>query len=98
MTTLQQTRSDLTNAANAIEGAAEAIEQAIEAIRQMGVVEHVAPTLFNLEHHDLGSLAGAVRRIGTMVLVLDQVPCPRDTDGDGNCGQRHCPICEGGPR
>lgn len=21
--------------------------------------------------------------------------CPRDTDGDGNCGQRHCPDCGG---
>lgn len=19
--------------------------------------------------------------------------CPRDTDGDGNCGSRHCPVC-----
>lgn len=19
--------------------------------------------------------------------------CPRDTDGDGNCGQRYCPYC-----
>lgn len=21
------------------------------------------------------------------------VPCPDDTDGDGNCGKRLCPIC-----
>ncbi len=25
-----------------------------------------------------------------------QWPCPRDTDGDGNCGQRFCPICGAG--
>lgn len=22
-----------------------------------------------------------------------QKPCPRDTDGDGNCGQAYCPDC-----
>lgn len=23
--------------------------------------------------------------------------CPHDTDGDGDCGQRGCPVCGGGP-
>ena len=31
---------------------------------------------------------------GDMRACLPQ--CPRDTDGDGNCGQRGCPHCEGG--
>lgn len=21
------------------------------------------------------------------------VDCPRDTDGDGDCGRKYCPIC-----
>ncbi len=25
------------------------------------------------------------------------MPCPHDTDGDGDCGQRGCPVCGGGP-
>ncbi len=25
------------------------------------------------------------------------MPCPYDTDGDGDCGQRGCPVCGGGP-
>jgi hypothetical protein len=25
------------------------------------------------------------------------MPCPYDTDGDGDCGQRGCPKCGGGP-
>jgi hypothetical protein len=26
------------------------------------------------------------------------VPCPRDTNGDGDCGQPACPYCHGGDR
>jgi len=25
------------------------------------------------------------------------MPCRYDTDGDGDCGQRGCPVCGGGP-
>jgi proteasome lid subunit RPN8/RPN11 len=25
--------------------------------------------------------------------VFPLQPCPRDTDGDGDCGQRRCPVC-----
>lgn len=42
------------------------------------------------------------RRIGHMAKVLSDTypenfmtkgPCPFDTDGDGNCGQKSCPHC-----
>ena len=28
--------------------------------------------------------------------MRDYPTCPDDTDGDGNCGRRSCPICRGG--
>ena len=42
-------------------------------------------------------------RIDALNLIADlqnklpgSASCPRDTDGDGNCGNRSCPICWGG--
>lgn len=34
--------------------------------------------------------------VGTPIPVHDLPGCPRDSDGDGHCGNRHCHLC-GGP-
>ena len=28
-----------------------------------------------------------------MQKALRRIRCPKDTDGDGNCGQKYCPYC-----
>lgn len=35
----------------------------------------------------------AAPREGVGLLAGPRDRCPRDTDGDGNCGQRYCPAC-----
>jgi proteasome lid subunit RPN8/RPN11 len=42
----------------------------------------------------LAHLQQAVPNEGCGLLAgLRKPPCPQDTDGDGNCGRRHCPYC-----
>lgn len=31
----------------------------------------------------------------TPVRPLQRIPCPFDTNGDGDCGRRYCPHCGG---
>jgi hypothetical protein len=31
----------------------------------------------------------------TPIGPLQRIPCPFDTNGDGDCGRRHCPHCGG---
>lgn len=38
--------------------------------------------------HDGVGFAGSWKMTECEIL-----PCPRDTDGDGNCGSKHCPYC-----
>lgn len=33
--------------------------------------------------------------MGRMMVELSKTICPRDTDGDGNCGNRNCLVCGG---
>ena len=36
----------------------------------------------------------APKDLGSLEEALRAAVCPRDTNGDGNCGQRACPVCK----
>lgn len=69
-----------------------------EAVRKLGesLTKAMQPVLdFAKEHESILQQIATNFEVPVDSLKVE-VHCPRDTDGDGHCGQRGCPMC-GGP-